>query len=276
MRHLFLIQAHEDEAQLAALSKRLAPSGGTDRAVIHIDARSTLWRETGGRFVAGCGEAEAVPNPVVVRWGHASQLAATRLLLRAALARDFDTAHLVSGADWPLVGREQLSTGTRGGLCHIEAVAGIQEQRMRLRRLDSRWLRPDPNRAAGWYAARTLRHLSALLPPRGEGPWGPWHKGAQWWSLPREVCVVVLAELDRAFASGVLRGSVCSDEHVIQTIVARHFPRRLAAPMRFIRWDPAISSPKVLTRADWPEALASGAWFARKLSRRVDPFFLDR
>ena len=275
MRHVYLVQAHADEAQLAALLHRLTPAGTPDRSFLHIDAGSPLWRKTRGRFVSSCGAATALPQPVRVRWGHSSQLAATRRLLRAALADPFDVAHLLSGADWPLVQRERLLAETSDGRCHIEAQKDVQAERMGARQLDSRWLRADPTKPLDRYAARTLRTLSALLPERRATPWGPWHKGSQWWSLPRDACAAVLVELDRAFTSGVLRGSVCSDEHFIQTVVAQRFGGRLADPMRFIRWEPAMSSPKVLTRDDWPDALASGAWFARKVSRAVDPFFLD-
>jgi len=272
MRHAYLILAHEDAVQLEALVRRLAPPGGPDRAIVHIDAKSALWHETRGRFLGGIGTATVIPNPVKVRWGHASQIAATRLLLAEALREDFAVAHLLSGADWPLAPRETILAEAVDA-CHIEAAEGVQSERMERVRLDSRMLRPDPAKPWQWYPARALRRLSTFVPARKAGPWGAWHKGSQWWSLPRDVCGAVLTEIDRAFASGLLAGTLCADEHLIQTIVAARFPARIAPNRRFVRWSSG-ASPDVLTGADWDAAKASGAWFARKLSRTRDPFFL--
>jgi hypothetical protein len=159
--------------------------------------------------------------------------------------------------------------------CFIEAAPGPQAERMERIRLDARCLRPDPGKPWQWYPARALRRLSALIPPRGQHPWGPWHKGSQWWSLPHDVCAAVLPELNRAVAQDVLGGTLCADEHLIQTIVAHRFGSRIAATnRRFIRWAPGEASPAVLTASDWPAAMASSRWFARKLSRTADPFFL--
>lgn len=273
-RFAWLVLAHADAAQLSALIDRIAPPGGPDFAVVHLDAKSPLWRESRGAFLAARPNVHLVANPVAVHWGHASQVAAIRLLLAEALRHPFTHAHLVSGADWPLVPRAAICADLAAAPardCQIEARPGAQSERMERIRLDARWLRPDPARPWHWYPARALRRLSALLPPRRARPWGAWHKGSTWWSLPHDACAAVLAELARA----PLFGTVCADEHLVQTIVARHFAQRLApSNRRFILWDGG-ASPRTLTAADWPAALASGAWLARKVSRRADPFFLD-
>lgn len=271
MRQAFLILAHEDPVQLEALVRRVAPPGGQDRAIVHIDAKSTLWRETQGAFLHGL--ATVIARPVTVRWGHASQIAATQLMLAEALRAEFDVAHLVSGADWPVATRASM-TGGAGADCHIEAIPGVQSERMERVRLDSRMLRPDPAKWWEWYPARALRRLSAFIPARRGGAWGPWHKGSQWWSLPRDVCEVVYRDIGRALRSGHLAGTQCADEHLIQTIVAHRFSGRIAPNRRFIRWGDGVS-PEILISADKAEAEASGAWFARKVSRARDPFFLD-
>lgn len=273
MRFAYLIQAHQDPVHLQALVDRLCPAGGTDRAYVHIDAASALWRAGGTGALPKRAEVTVIANPVRVRWGHASQVAATRLLLRAALAQGFDHAHLLSGQDWPIATRSRIVAEV-GNACQIEARPGEQADRMERIRLDSRWLRPDPTRPLQWYPVRALRKLSALLPVRHRHPWGPWHKGSQWWSLPADACHAALAGIERAQSSGLLVGTQCADEHLIQTIIARDFGPRLAGNRRFIRWGEA-ASPAILRAADWPDAVASGAWFARKLDRTVDPFFLD-
>ncbi|HWU04348.1 MAG TPA: beta-1,6-N-acetylglucosaminyltransferase [Novosphingobium sp.] len=278
MRFAYLIQAHQDGAQLRALVDRLCPPGAPDRAYVHVDASSPLWRAQGAAVLPLRPEVQVIARPVAVRWGHASQLAATRLLLRASLADGFDVAHLISAQDWPVAPRAAVAAqiaASPAGTCWIEAVPGEQSERMTRIRLDSRWLRPDPRQALAWYATRALRHASALVPPRGAGRWGPWCKGSSWWSLPADMCALVLSGLDRAFASGQLVGTLCADEHLIQTIAAHHRPDRLMPPRRHILWDEGISSPRILVADDWAGAQAAGAWFARKLDRARDPFFLE-
>jgi len=272
MRFAYLILAHDNPAQLAALLARLCPPGTADRAYLHIDRKSPLSREA--QTLAQTNPAVQLITPAVsVHWGHISQVEATRRLMRAALHDGFDLAHLLSGADWPVATRDRIAAQA-GDRCWIEAVPGLQAERMNTYRLDTLHLRPDGKNLFDWYRARTLKLLSRPLPRRTSLPWGPWHKGATWWSLPHDVCAKVLSELDKGFASGRLRATVCADEHVIQTIVAHHFADRVAGHRRFILWDGALASPRLLNAADWPAAQASDAWFARKLSTLHDPFFL--
>lgn len=272
MRFAYLVLAHENAGQLAALIARLCPPGSPDRVFLHIDRKSALTNEL--QALAATTPALRLVTPAVsVHWGHISQVQATRSLLRAALAEGFDLAHLLSGTDWPVTPRERIAAEA-ADRCWIEATPGEQAERMAVFRLDSLWLRPDGSRPFDWYRARLLKALSHRLPRRTSQPWGPWHKGSQWWSLPSAVCATVLAELDRGFAMGRFRATVCADEHAIQTIVAHHFPDRISGNRRFIQWDALSASPRLLTAADWPAAQASGAWFARKVSTRHDPFFL--
>lgn len=273
MRFAWLIIAHEDALQLRALVTRLCPPQSDDIVVVHIDRKSALWQATRGLFLTDLPQVRVISNPVAVRWGHSSQLAATRLLLAEALKQDFDVAHLVSGADWPIVSRQTIAAQA-GDRCWIESFPYLQTERMARFRLDAAMLQPNPAKPLAWYLARGLRALSKAMLLQRSQPWGPWRKGSQWWSLPRDVCARVLAELDKGFASRRFAGTVCCDEHVIQTIVHHFFPDRIASNRRFIRWREGISSPVVLSGADWPQAQASGAWMARKLIRHIDPFFL--
>jgi hypothetical protein len=230
-RQVFLVQAHDNEQQLKALLARLLPADSPDWAFVHIDRKSALWRSARLEDSLARPRTTIIDNPVSVRWGHASQLTATRLLIRAAMRMQFQLAHLISGSDWPVVSPDKIAAD-HIGKCHIEAMPNVQSERMERIRLDARLLRVGDNEALKWYWSRGLRMLSRALPPRRTRLWGAWHKGSQWWSLPHDACRLVLCELDRAFARGQLIGSVCSDEHVIQTIVAAHFPERLAPALR--------------------------------------------
>ncbi len=279
----FLILAHHDEVQLDAQLARLLPPGTPDIAIVHADRRSSLWH--GLRFAPPGDPARVrlIADPVAVRWGHWSQVAAVLKLIEAALDAGCDYAHLISGADWPIASRDEMVADLSGAgvtSCRIEAFPGLQEDRMQTFRLDARWLQLDPVRdrlayAATWELRRASRWLDLRRRPRSR-PWGSWRKGSTWWSLPVDALQLLARELPPLIASGRLNGTLCADEHAIQTIVAAHYPeRRLAPNRRFLVWPEDRSSPRLLGAADWPHMLASGAWFARKVSLDHDPFFLD-
>lgn len=284
MRMAYLIFAHDNAAQLDALIAALLPPGSRDHVIVHADRNSALWQERAGR-PHGDPRVDFIADPIAVRWGHWTQVAAIHRLIEGALARDCDYAHLISGADWPIASRAALAAelaATARPLCYIEAQPGVQEDRMQTFRLDARWLRLDPaQRPVAHAAAWKLRRLSHWLDglrvrlhrPRSR-PWGQWCKGSTWWSLPRDALSLLAEELAALLASGRLTGTVCADEHAVQTIVAAHFSDRIAGNRRFIDWSEGGSSPRLLRRVDRPALAASGAWFARKFDARVDDFFL--
>ena len=273
----WLILAHDAPAQLAALIDRLATAD--DFVVLHIDRRSTLWTTAVGSLSARFGDRLlVVRSPVAVRWGHHSQLTATRRLIEAALTRPFDVAHLVSGRDWPVASRAAIVAGivATPGTCFIDTARTEQQERMQHWWFHAHLLNP---RIAGGPAYRATKKLLRIasrtvtrVVPRGRSYGAPWHKGAQWWSLPRETCTEVAGELRRL--RGRIRFTACSDEHVIQTLVARRHPDRIADPRRYTDWSTGESSPKTLTAADIPAIDASGAWIARKVDATVDDWFL--
>lgn len=270
----FLILAHEDELQLKALIERLLQPGSQDKAVVHIDAKSQLWRETKGRFLRGLPNVRLISRPIPVYWAHASMVCATTLLIREALKEHFDLAHLISGSDWPVLGKSaRLSQWD--GKCQLEAEPLVQSERMNRFWLDSRFARAPHMTLYHWRLKVLMDRISSRLPARASEPWGPWHKGSQWWSLTREACEFIVPELVRARWSGRLFATVCADEHLIQTIMASRMPNVLSSnTRRAVLWEDGRDSPRILTARDWPDILASGAWFARKVSRRIDPFFL--
>lgn len=281
MRMAYLILAHENEAQLERLIERLLPPGSPDVAIVHADRRSRLWQALRRRALPG--NVRLVRDPVAVRWGHWSQVAAVALLVHEARAAGCGYAHLLSGADWPAMGRDALAAQLSGSdLCHIEVRRGHLEERMQTWRLDSRWLRLDPGRDQLAYAATwELRRISGWLDKartrlgrERDRPWGTWCYGSQWWTLPADALDLLASELPRLLASGRLRGTLCSDEHVVPTLIAYAFPARLAGNRRFIRFPEGVSSPRLLDATDKPAITMEGAWFIRKICPEHDPFFL--
>jgi Core-2/I-Branching enzyme len=285
MRMAYLILAHDAPGQLAALIERLVPEGSPDVAIVHADARSALWLRLREELPSDTDALRLIRDPVAVRWGHWSLVAATLKLIEAALAAGCDQAHLMSGADWPAVPRDGIlaDIAREPDACRIEAIAGVQGERMQTWRLDSRWLRLDPGRnplayPAAWRLRQVSEKLDRARDRLGLGrsqPWGEWRKGSQWWSLPAGMLEVLAADLRGLIASGRLAGTLCADEHAIQTIVAARYPGRLAPNRRFVCWSEDLSSPRLLVAQDLPAIAASGAWFMRKVSAEHDRFFLD-
>ncbi|MDE8653162.1 beta-1,6-N-acetylglucosaminyltransferase [Novosphingobium album (ex Liu et al. 2023)] len=280
----YLILAHENAAQLDALLSVLVPPASPDVAIVHADKRSALWQALRRRPADPSGRVRVIADPVAVRWGHMSQVEAIARLVRDAAGTGCDYAHLISGADWPAVTRADLAAqlASSGGLCHVEAIPGHHEERMETFRFDTPWLRLDPRRDARAYAvtwelrrlARWLDAARAAIGARRSLPYGRWHYGSQWWSLPADALALLARELPRLLASTRLWGTVCSDEHVVPTIIAQAFPARLAGHRRFIRFPPGQSSPRLLDAGDRHAIAESEAWFIRKVATAHDPFFL--
>lgn len=283
MRMAYLILAHDDLPGLLALAQALLPPGSPDLVLIHADARSALCGQLGDGAPSD-PRIRVLAGPVAVRWGHRSQVEAARRLIDSAIASGCDFAHLISGQDWPVATRERIVADIAAetpGACFAEAEPGAQEERMQQFRIDTRWLRLDPARdrlayAATWELRRATRmgaRIARGLSLERSRPFGPWHKGSSWWSLPAPALRTLSADLALLTQTGRLRGTVCADEHAIPTALVRRFPDLLRPNRRFIAFPAGASSPRLLTRADEPAIRASGAWFARKVDDAVDPFF---
>lgn len=280
MRIAYLIAAHDRPRQLEQLAAKLLSDSDSDIAIIHADRRSGLWKQRSELSLPP--GAQLLADPVAVHWGHWSQLAATHKLIRSALAEGCDAAHLISGKDWPIASRDEVASELAKQRCHIEARPGYMADRMQTYRFDTRLLQVEgrawPVRQFAWELRRIARFTDGLRDRFGRQrsqPYGPWAYGSSWWSLPRDVLEVVERELSLLLTSGRLRGTLCSDEHVIQTIVARSFADRLASNRRFILWPEGSSNPTTLGRQHLQQIETSNDWFARKCDREIDPFFLD-
>jgi hypothetical protein len=284
MRFAYLIAAHDKGDQLAALIDRLLTPDTQDYVVLHLDRKSALWRDERARFADNPSDRlHLIADPVDVYWGHQSQLAATLKMLSVANARGFDLAHHLSGSDWPVAPRAQMLSETQAqpNAAYIEILGPVQPERMQSWWFDRTPI-PSPARFA-YRMSRTQSQVSRAFTraaklvgvERSQPFGGPWLKGWSWWSLPHDMALSIESELKALLNSGRLRFTQCSDEHVIQTWVARRWPERVAPYRRFIKWPADSYHPQTLTTADAPAIAASGAWFARKFDADIDGFFLS-
>lgn len=283
MRFLYLILAHRDLEQLRALIARLLRDDPGDAVILHFDARSAVTDDELARFADAFDGRVTLVRRVPIWWGHPSICEAELALLEAASAHAFDHAHLLSGQDWPIRTREKIVASVAAGVSYV-SFEGDMAHRMNNHHFDTRWSAPTlPPTAALYHGKRMLNKASrgydALLTKLGRArtcPVGPeWKKGWQWWSLAPDAVAYVMPRLRALIRSGRLRWTVCSDEHVIQTLLFHSpFAGTLQPYRRLVLWDGG-DSPRTLERTDLPAIRSSDAWFARKFDRSRDPFFLD-
>jgi hypothetical protein len=281
VRFTYLILAHRDLDQLAALVARLLRDDPEDRVILHYDRGSPESDAALARFGEPFGPRLTLVPRIRCRWGHRSQVEAILLLLDRALDTPFDYVHLISGQDWPIRTKTELLAGLEPGALYLSFEEPPMPERMDAYHFHDRLLGPSAHATTLRYRTQLLlrrlgRAWTRLAGPR-TCPFGPaWRKGSTWWSLPRPAAEHAVAGLRALIESRRLHHTLCADEHAIQTLLAYSaFAPFIRPNRRFIRWQPGRSSPDLLTAADTPALLASDAWFARKLDRAVDPFFLS-
>ncbi|WP_353230831.1 beta-1,6-N-acetylglucosaminyltransferase [Novosphingobium sp.] len=285
MRMVYAVMAHAQPDQLGRLIDTLLAPASDDRVVLHIDARSALWRQGRARFASHpSGRLTLVADPAQVIWGHASLVEAQRRLLRCALAAPFDHFHLISGNDWPITTRAQmvadLANEARDAV-YLDLWSGEQANRMDDWWFDTRRITlpglpvitANAQRAQtrlSWIASRWA-HRIGLHRPRYDAQ--AWLKGSGWYSLPWDAALVLEREMSALIDQGRLRLTSCADEHVAPTVLARRFAGQIRPARRYIDWSSGGNHPRLLRGPDRDALLHSGAWFARKVDAMADDFF---
>ncbi len=280
MRMAYLILAHRDPEQLAALIARLLRDDPEDRVVLHYDRGSPLSDDELRSFAARFGPAVSLVPRVRCLWGHHSQIEAEWRLKKAATELAIDYAHLISGQDWPVATKPDMAAAIEPGAAYVSYEQPDLTERMDDYHFHDRMLGPNPHTSSRRYhldmSLRRAARLYTGLRGARTCPWGPsWKKGSAWWSLSQEALRFAVPRIGAELERGRFRQTLCGDEHVVPTLMAYSpFADRLRDNRRFIRWKPGTSNPELLRAGDEPAIRASDAWFARKVDRNVDSFFL--
>jgi hypothetical protein len=277
----YLILAHRDMDQLGALVARLLRDDPDDRVVIHYDRGSPVSDEKLQAFAGRFGGAVSLTPRLRCLWGHHSQVEAEWLLKKAATELPIDYAHLISGQDWPVKTKAEMVAAIDPGTAYLSYERPERAERMDDYHFHDFMLGPKAHSTSfKWRLDMTLRRVAAIY-TRVHGhrtcPFGPsWKKGSAWWSLPKDALDHIVPPIEAMIRSGRFRHTLCADEHVVPTAIAYSpFARRLADNRRYIRWsDRSAANPELLGAGDEAAIRASDAWFARKVDRNVDPFFL--
>lgn len=282
----YLILCHDNPAQVNALARYLTAGG--HEVFIHIDAAACI-----RHAVQGGERIHVLERAVAVRWGGWEMVQAMLLLMRAAVdtGRAYRYVHLLSGQCMPAMPRREMEEV-------LDAAAAAGKQFMECTPLPAyeRWdghgglyrmqvwyprcmvSKHDPSHKFFWRYTNAWLRLGLKRP--GYRFFAPYYGGAQWWSLTGECVRAVCAEdrrhpLLRLF----FRNTFCSDEHYVQTCVARagFAAATTGEPSRYICWPTAnAASPRLLQREDWEPLRRSGCLFARKFElspRECEDYF---
>jgi hypothetical protein len=277
----YLILAHRDMDQLGALVTRLLRDVPDDRVIIHYDRGSPVSDEELQGFANRFGGSVSLTPRVRCRWGHHSQVEAEWLLKDAASRLPIDYAHLISGQDWPVGAKADMVAAIAPGTSYVSYEQPDRAERMNGWFFNDFMLGPGAHSTSVRYRLDlALRRVNAGFERvRGQRscPWGPdWKKGSAWWSLPKAALDEIVPRIRRQIDAGRFRYTACADEHVVLTALAYSpFVAQTGENRRFIVWkEPDAANPELLRAEHEPAMRASNAWFARKVDRAVDPFFL--
>jgi hypothetical protein len=285
----FLILAHDHPQHVLRLARRLREADDSVVA-IHYDARSGPFPATDDDRIV------VVPDPVAIRWGDISVVDAVLHAL-AWLEREripYDWLALLSGHDYPLVApctmeavftrsggdgfiehdlieaRFAGDNATRYEFAYVRLPSLVRSVAARCWRLNQ-WqdaFRVVVTRAGAFFGWRSKRPFGKRLRAR---------RGSGWWVLSRRVIDEVSALI--AHRPGIRRAyarKLIPDESFMPTLAAAGTYPLTNANVHFIRWPgDEAGSPLVLTAADVPAMLSSGALFARKFDVAAATDVLD-
>jgi len=214
-----------------------------------------------------------------ISWGDFSMVEAELSLLRAAVPGHYDYYHLLSGVDVPVKTREYIE-GFFQNDTNFNYVNFLEPEISRRNRWRVQFYYPFQrfNIRRPWLR-RALRNVSIgaqLLTgvdrTRKYPPELVFQKGTQWFDITHALAEYILSreeEIRRFF-----RSTYCSDELVVQTLVASSAFRDTLLPTafdgshqnccRYLDWK--RGSPYVFTEEDFEELISTppGCLFARK------------
>jgi len=271
--HSFLILAHEDEAMLGRLVRRIAPMGPV---YVHLDAKTDMseWR----REDLPC---MFLQNRVSVYWGDWSMVEATTLLLESALAdRSNVRFTLLSGTHYPIISNEEIQERAKevGNLIGSRSAPNMpdgsrpesdyQRRFYRTKRANGAW-----SRVKNGFMNRLVYRRP--LDWRSVAPATGMRAGESYWSIEREFAEYCHSQIR---TPGPLidyfKRIVCSDEKVFATLFGEFAHEIGLEGTTYSKWSGG-PNPAAISREDVENALATKQfWFARKFSSS-DSVILD-
>jgi hypothetical protein len=234
--------------------KRLvhALSAPDSACLVHIDAKADLASFSG---IAGPA-VSFTRDRAEVHWGDFSQVTATQILMREALASSagYDRFVLLSGVDYPLHQSSYLTAFfkryPRTQFMEMVSMPCAVTSKFLSRLTD---FQPAPAKTAFGALQRRLRRRLGIAPRQrdyrqaldGLQPYA----GATWWALTRDACEYIEAfTRERAQLVEFFRNTVCPDEMFIHTILGNSpFKVDVQRDLTYADWSGQGASPANMT-----------------------------
>ena len=280
-RQSFVISAYKDKANLDRLIGRL---GERYNMFLHIDRSSSLI--TDNDIVAF----DALPNVYAekryaISWGSYKHLLALLGLLRMAVVHTADNGviHFISGQDIPIRSNDELDTffiDNPHVYMDCRMIDQMEPHQRRMYQMKNRFWRFNYwNKIV--HALRnvdlTLQRSMHIINDRF-GDERNLAQGLVWLSLPRNAAQYVLDYVDNhpEFMKDLYRAQI-PEEFLFQTVLVNspYVDDIIADNLRYMDWHKRNGSlPAYLDASDYPKAMASGCFFARKIDSNISKEFL--
>jgi hypothetical protein len=293
----YCVLAHKSADQTRRLVRRLLSDDGDCLVLLHFDQRHAAMDQT---KLASPRVQFLRERPIY--WGCPEIIDVFVEMFNRALLAGCSHAVMLSGQDYPLRNVAGLADelgawdvwANMGPLFGSDGTCGWDEGR---RRYTYEWYHIKEAKGVHKAADRILAQLvrakvsrQELPQPylvhyrqrgqlwwgvRGHGPGVPIYCGSTWMSLSTRAMEAICSSQHRV--SSFFRHVPIADEAYFHTVLANANGLTFAPDnARYIRWVPDSESPIVLTTPDLQAATASGAHFARKFDRDIDPEVLDQ
>jgi len=272
--HSFLILAHEDEAMLHRLVRRVAPLGPI---YVHVDAKTDIsqWERKDLPCVL-------LTERIPVYWADWSMVEATTLLLEAALAdRSISRFTLLSGSHYPIVSNEEIEkrASDAGNLVASRSAPNMPDgsrPESDYRRRFYRTKKPNGmwSRVKNGFMNRVI-YFRRPLDWRGVAPATGMRAGESYWSIDREFAEYCVSQIRTSRPLiDYFKHVVSSDEKVFATLYGEYARDMVPEGTTYSKWAGG-SNPIAISRDDIERVSATNLfWFARKF-RSNDSAILD-
>ncbi|CAH2714886.1 hypothetical protein BACCIP111895_02062 [Neobacillus rhizosphaerae] len=285
LRTAFLLQIHKNPDQVNQFIKQLISEGQAD-VFVHIDKRNY---EKLNEKIIKSPNVKVLQQNIVCEWGDISQIDATILLIREALAskNEYDYVCLRSGQDLLVKeGFKEFLIKNQGKI--FMKIRNTDRKKLGFMKIN--WPRVTRRRYTSTHPIRVYRRLVLSLYNKGINISPNSHQfpldytfytGSQWFTIPVETAKYIIKFLDEnEWYYKYFENSLVPDECFFHTLLLNsHFKHEVVNNnLMFFKWGKTLSernSPQNLTTEDIPLIEGANQFFARKFDENVDKSVIE-
>ena len=250
MKIAYLILAHDNPRHLRRLIRAL--TSASSKFFVHIDGKSDM-RDFSGIDADNLSFSE---KRIAVYWGDFSQVEATLVLIRQALADPcrFDRLVLLSGTDYPLHSPSHIESffDRNRASEFMDLVQMPSESAGKpISRLTQ--FKPRPYQPVMARITRKALELIGAIPRERDyrkylGTLIP-YAGSVWWALSGDACGMIQTFADKELAMvNFFKNTHCPDEMFFQTVLGNSpFGSRMVQSLTYTDWSAGGSRPAYIT-----------------------------